>query len=454
MTGPLIHVKVSVDVKSNPDGGSSFEVTARAAETVAALKDRIASVSLVPFPDQVLLLDAQPLHEGSRLADCGIKEGSSLVLRATPSEKALRKQLQELLKSRQASHDELGLLYCYKHRISIQQILKALAFRGTLKDFVEGDKSFQLENGKISLAPVREAKLPKAVCSQAAKAEWPTDNQQYIDLHNNICSRAFNSKASKTLVDLVDFLQEGLFLNVARVTKGGSLGKGVGTSTRTPDAEVVLFLRNLPSDPRRPWLKPLLRACAAILKNHFEEATVLEDCVRLVVPGVLYLDLRFAPALDEGYTKVKAMAKEHPGSHSFFHTLLVEQRVQFVARQPGSVKMTIRLLKWWRDQQDWDSPQKEPSNELLELVAIHVSAQSKPKDQQEAIASAMAALSNFDQISVVWSNFYSKAEVSSELLSQRPLVMDPTNPTFNVAHPEVFDCSQLVSLARSSRIQA
>ena len=32
--------------------------------------------------------------------------------------------------------------------------------------------------------------------------------------------------------------------------------------------------------------------------------------MRLVVPGVLYLDLRFAPALDEGYTKVKASSED------------------------------------------------------------------------------------------------------------------------------------------------
>ena len=35
--------------------------------------------------------------------------------------------------------------------------------------------------------------------------------------------------------------------------------------------------------------------------------------MRLVVPGVLYLDLRFAPALDEGYTKVKASPENHTG---------------------------------------------------------------------------------------------------------------------------------------------
>ena len=39
-----------------------------------------------------------------------------------------------------------------------------------------------------------------------------------------------------------------------------------------------------------------------------EHVLMAEDCVRLVVPGVLYLDLRFAPALDEGYNKVKALA--------------------------------------------------------------------------------------------------------------------------------------------------
>eukprot|EP00439_Symbiodinium_sp_Y106_P034419 s6750_g4.t1 len=69
-------------------------------------------------------------------------------------------------------------------------------------------------------------------------------------------------------------------------------------------------------------------------------------------------------------------------------------------------RITITLAK--KDYKTWSVLSQR------NWVAIHVSALSKPKDQQEAIASAMAALSNFDQISVVWSNFYGKGKEEKE----------------------------------------
>lgn len=112
--------------------------------------------------------------------------------------------------------------------------------------------------------------------------------------------------------------------------------------------------------------------------------------------------------------------------------------------------MTIRLLKWWRDQQEWSAPLYEPSDEILELIAIH-SAQSKPVDQQQAIARVMALLSNFDEVSVLWSNFYTKAEIWAPLLHQKPLLMDPVISCVNHADPKVFDSRELMRHARDRK---
>ena len=46
------------------------------------------------------------------------------VLEAT--EESIVKQLKELLKSRDLTSDELGLLYCYKHGVSTNQALKTI----------------------------------------------------------------------------------------------------------------------------------------------------------------------------------------------------------------------------------------------------------------------------------------------------------------------------------------
>ena len=52
------------------------------------------------------------------------------VLEAT--EESIVKQLKELLKSRDLTCDELGLLYCYKHGVSTNQALKTIGIDAKL----------------------------------------------------------------------------------------------------------------------------------------------------------------------------------------------------------------------------------------------------------------------------------------------------------------------------------
>ena len=44
---------------------------------------------------------------------------------------------------------------------------------------------------------------------------------------------------------------------------------------------------------------------------------------------------------------------------------------------PGAVKVTIRLMKWWREQQEWECELTRPSDELLELIALHDARQGE-----------------------------------------------------------------------------
>jgi hypothetical protein len=76
--------------------------------------------------------------------------------------------------------------------------------------------------------------------------------------------------------------------------------------------------------------------------------------------------------------------------------------------------------------------------------------QSKPADKRVAIANVMALLAQFNDLRIVWSNYYSKDDVWAPLLRQRPLLMDPTNPFVNIADPTAFDASELMSLASST----
>ncbi|CAJ1388295.1 unnamed protein product [Effrenium voratum] len=224
------------------------------------------------------------------------------------------------------------------------------------------------------------------------------------------------------------------------------MGKGTGAGVCPADAEVVFFINTFA--PEAQWLHQLLPAVAALLSQRLKGVTLAQDAVLLSSsPPVPRLELRFAA--ERSYRQAKAMAKHDPQAWRW-QTSFVEQRVRFVARQPGSVKATIRLLKWWRNQQEWSAPIFQPSDEILELTVIHAAQSKKAADQREAVVHVLDLLSSFQELRVIWTNFYSQGEIWGPLLLQRPLVMDPANPCANLARPEVFQCCELMQHARST----
>jgi len=304
-------------------------------------------------------------------------------------------------------------------------------------------------------AKVVQARTPVDSDPSDTQVSESADSQQYLDLHNTISGRSFNSKVAQTLNDIVDVVTEKSFMNIAQVVKGGSVGKGTAISGTT-DAEVVFFLKGLPKGQHSKWLPSLLKAVAGVLTEHLttghgvEDICTTDDSVHMKVKGCVEVDLRFSPDF-ETYTEViQAMGQQRPDTRKHFDTALVKEQVQFVSKQPGQVKVTMRLLKWWRNQQRWSSPLTTPSDDVLELIAVYSALQTKPGDQRMAVANAMSLMARFQELRIVWSNYYEKEDIWSPLLQQRPLLMDPVNPFLNVADPQTFDASELMSLARST----
>merc|ERR1719337_85914 len=128
--------------------------------------------------------------------------------------------------------------------------------------------------------------------------------------------------------------------------------------------------------------------------------------------------------------------------------LQVEQKL--LNGQYGHVKVTMRLMKWWRDQQAWSCPLTTPSDYVLELVVIYAAQQCGKVAQAQMIANCMSLLARFDQLRVVWSNYYDPSDVWSPLMLQKPLLMDPVNPFTNVADPQDFDARELMAFASST----
>jgi hypothetical protein len=484
-------VQVNLKVACQSKISSNFEFSANAEDTVLSVKERIAASQLIAFPDQDLVLNEKVLDDQKTLAQCGVHDAASLDFVIKASEESLAQQLGELLQARDLSSDELGLLYCYKHGVNINQALKTIGFTEKFPDFIRKQKHLSLENGRVSLIrdakpkpeeikkkppvaeqpkPVREPQLvpPREPRAQAqtqvavTKVDAPeaavtesSDSQEYLDLHNTISGRSFNSKVAQTLNDVIEIVSEKLFLNVASVAKGGSVGKGTAINGVT-DAEVVFFLEGLPPCDHSKWLPALLRSVAGVLTEHFSNDNTIEgietteDSVHMKVKSCVELDLRFSPQFGDYKEVIQAMSQQRPDLRKHYNNALVKEKVQFISKQPGQVKVTMRLLKWWRDQQRWSSALKTPSDDILELVAVYSALTSKPRDQRTAVVNAISLMAKFDELRIVWSNYYEKEEIWAPLLQQRPLLMDPVNPFVNVAAPQNFDASELMATAKST----
>merc|ERR1719265_2098956 len=90
------------------------------------------------------------------LRQCGVQDTACLDFVIKATEDILAQQLGELLQARDLSSDELGLLYCYKHGVNINQALKTIGFTEKFPEFIRKQKQLALENGRVSL--IRDAK--------------------------------------------------------------------------------------------------------------------------------------------------------------------------------------------------------------------------------------------------------------------------------------------------------
>lgn len=477
-------VKVSVKVATNLNSqvvGQTVDLFAKEGDSVQALKAKIMESQMIAFREQDLILNGKILAEAKSLTECGISDGTEVELSVRTSEESLVDSLQELLQARDLSLEELCLLYCYKHGVSINQVLQSIGTQERFSNFVSRHSVFSCKAGRISLSketktPVKEETQPVAPRSAIAPPPWrsgakpsitettPTSAGDaavgggcaYLELHTKISGRAFSSKATQALNEITTTVSEKLFLNIDHVVGGGSVGRGTVIGGAT-DAELVFFLKDLPVAGQLRWLPALHKAVVGVLNEHLgashgvENVHATPDSVKLSVRGVVAVDLKFVPVFESYANTLKFLSQEGPETRKKLGAALLKERTNFISKQPGQVKVTMRLLKWWRDQQQWSRAMSRPSDDLLELLTVYSANQSKPQDQQSAVGNVLALMSRFDELCVTWTNFYKKADIWEPLANQRPLVMDPVNPYLNLADPQTFDPRDLMSFSSQTR---
>lgn len=282
-------------------------------------------------------------------------------------------------------------------------------------------------------------------------------DQQFLDLHEKVCGGSLGPNTVKALGGIVAAISRISFLNVDHVVQGGSVGRGTvvgGSPPESTDAEVIFVVKGLPEVGHNRWLPPLLKAVHAVLQcslaadEQVDRMRVTSDSVQMRVQGLVALDVRFAPLVRSYGALLKLVKNQAPLLRWHYAPMFAKEATLFVKQQPDQVKVTIQLMKWWRGQQYWSDKVFRPSDATLETLSAYSAAKSPPADQQVAVANVMALLAQFDNLEIIWSEHYSHDNVWPPLLSERPLLMDPTNPFVNLASPNTFDAYELMSLAR------
>merc|ERR1719335_1292363 len=166
------------------------------------------------------MLDGNVLEKEKTLADYGVQESTSFDFVIQASEASLVKQLAELLQARDLTCDELGLLYCYKHGVSINQALKTVGHTEKFHEFVKTRKEFAVDNGRVTLIRNDTSLKPFSAVEEVQKILEESKSGS-MDI-TTLCSR-FTQKFNVSLSSVTDmkpaiFLekQKGVFVVTSR----------------------------------------------------------------------------------------------------------------------------------------------------------------------------------------------------------------------------------------------
>ncbi|NXP23036.1 OASL2 protein, partial [Scytalopus superciliaris] len=282
-------------------------------------------------------------------------------------------------------------------------------------------------------------------------------------------STAFVQQVKQTVKQICDFLKEDCFENeihVHKTVKGGSAGKGTALKNNS-DADVVLFLSCLSSyqeqkQKRKNMLDLIiigLNACTEKLQFdvditepqykgpdntprslsltlHSKETRESIDVDILPAYDALGQVTEDVPPKPEVYMEL-LRACSHAGE---FSPCFTELQKKFVKRHPAKLKNLLRLIKYWYKKLKQKYHKEDlPPKYALELLTIYAWEEGTGSCHSfvmaEGFRTVLELLLQYQNICIYWEKYYSLqhseigAHVKSLLRSDRPVILDPADPT-------------------------
>jgi hypothetical protein len=318
--------------------------------------------------------------------------------------------------------------------------------------------------------PPRMPKVSRDEQTLSAEAlqQITLNDNVYQDIYGLLAQGISYQAVVQQLMTVCRQVEGASFLALEEVCLGGAAGKGL--LTNGPQAEIVLFVRQLPYRNFAQWLPHILETLAPVLEYQLsslkaEKFKVEKDHVAFTLAGTpgkeMAVQVFLSPVFKNHDHLLESIKATPPAERFYFYPAMVKERNEFVGRQTQQTKVLIRLLTWWASKQRWSSAMATPSDWLIELVAIHAvhqlrqaSGQKEGKDFEIAdmVARVLEIFANFENIKVLWADtgaaLYSPQDIWRPLLSHEPLFMDPLNPYCNLVDANFFDCHELVGAAQ------
>ncbi|XP_021487434.1 2'-5'-oligoadenylate synthase-like protein isoform X1 [Meriones unguiculatus] len=262
-------------------------------------------------------------------------------------------------------------------------------------------------------------------------------------------------------------------VRVLKVVKVGSFGNGTVLRSTT-DVELVVFLSCFHSFQEEAkhhqavlrLIQKRISYCQDLLDLGLNNLSVIEG-----VPSALFFTLQtretwepitvtIVPAYralgpscpnsqlpSEVYVNL-IKANGYPGN---FSPSFSELQRNFVKHRPTKLKSLLRLIKHWYQQYVRDKCPRAnlPPPYALELLTVYAWEAGTQEDANfrldEGLVTVMELLQDHELICIYWTKYYTlenpviEAFIRRQLKKERPIILDPADPTHNVAEGYRWD---------------
>lgn len=274
---------------------------------------------------------------------------------------------------------------------------------------------------------------------------------------------------------LCDFLKERCFrgaahpVRVSKVVKGGSSGKGTTLKGKS-DADLVVFLNNLTSfqdqlKRRAEFIKEIKKQLYEVQRErHFRVKFEVQSSwwsnpralsFKLSAPHLQQeVEFDVLPAYDV-LGHVSPYSQPNPniyttlilecislGKEGEFSACFTELQRNFLKQRPTKLKSLIRLVKHWYQLCKEKLGKPLPPQYALELLTVYAwerGSRSTMFNTAQGFRTVLELVTKYQQLRIYWTNYYDfqHPEVSKylhrQLRKSRPVILDPADPTGNVA---------------------